>query len=115
MTGSSVRIRLVALGLRDARRDRAKLFAWPRGVTGNTSDSGSEESWFDPRRGFFNLEGWPSGSRRRPAKALGSQGPRGFESHSLRYIVSVIRCTIVVYANTADKVITLDTQHGFVH
>ena len=23
----------------------------PRGVTGNTSDSGSEESWFDPRRG----------------------------------------------------------------
>ncbi len=23
----------------------------PRGVTGNTSDSGSEESWFEPRRG----------------------------------------------------------------
>ena len=85
MTGSSVRIRLVALGLRDARRDRAKLIAWPRGVSGNTSDSGSEESWFDPRRGYFNLEGWPSGSRRRPAKALGSQGPRGFESHSLRW------------------------------
>ena len=31
----------------------------PRGVTGNTSDSGSEESWFDPRRGY--LEGWLSG------------------------------------------------------
>ena len=30
------------------------------------------------------MEGWPSGSRRRPAKALGSKGPRGFESHSLR-------------------------------
>ena len=23
----------------------------PRGVTGNTSDSGSEDSWFDSRRG----------------------------------------------------------------
>ena len=23
----------------------------PLGVTGNTSDSGSEESWFEPRRG----------------------------------------------------------------
>lgn len=28
-------------------------------------------------------EGWPSGLRRRPAKALG-ESPRGFESHSLR-------------------------------
>ena len=44
----------------------------PRGVTGNTSDSGSEESWFDPRRG--NSEGWPSGLRRRPAKALTRKG-----------------------------------------
>ena len=31
-----------------------KIGWWmPRGVTGNTSDSGSEESWFDPRRGNF--------------------------------------------------------------
>jgi hypothetical protein len=33
------------------RDGRARL---PLGVTGNTSDSGSEESWFEPRRG--NLE-----------------------------------------------------------
>ena len=45
----------------------------PRGVTGNTSDSGSEESWFDPRRGNYS-EGWPSGLRRRPAKALTRKG-----------------------------------------
>jgi hypothetical protein len=25
----------------------------PLGVTGNTSDSGSEESWFEPRRGNY--------------------------------------------------------------
>jgi len=54
----------------------------PLGVIGNTPDSGSGESWFEPRRG--NGEGWPSGLRRRPAKALG-YGPRGFESHSLRF------------------------------
>ena len=30
------------------------------------------------------LEGWPSGLRRRPAKALDAS-PRGFESHSLRF------------------------------
>ena len=34
-------------------------------------------------RSVSALEGWPSGLRRRPAKALVS-GPRGFESHSLR-------------------------------
>ncbi len=67
----------------------------PRGVIGNTSDSGSEESRFEPWRGNFDawirrrgsagiLEGWPSGLRRRPAKALGSKGSRGFESHPLR-------------------------------
>ena len=32
-------------------------------------------------------EGWPSGLRRRPAKALDAS-PRGFESHSLRYVWS---------------------------
>ena len=41
----------------------------PLGVIGNTPDSGSGESWFEPRRGN-SLEGWPSGLRRRPAKAL---------------------------------------------
>src|SRR5437868_10407097 len=35
----------------------------PLGVTGNTPDSGSGESWFEPRRG--NFEG-PPGDRRRP-------------------------------------------------
>ena len=29
-------------------------FSQPLGVIGNTSDSGSEESWFDPRRGNSN-------------------------------------------------------------
>ena len=57
----------------------------PRGVTGNTSDSGSEESRFEPWRGNRgsdsqagaeeeNVEGWPSGLRRRPAKALTRKG-----------------------------------------
>ncbi len=101
MTGSSVRFRLVALakgrnelpnlttraGLGPFRRnyigtDRgSRKSTLPLGVIGNTPDSGSGESWFEPRRG--NLEGWPSGLRRRPAKALG-YGPRGFESHPLR-------------------------------
>ena len=52
--------------------ERTNWDRMPRGVTGNTSDSGSEESWFDPRRG--NSEGWPSGLRRRPAKALTREG-----------------------------------------
>jgi hypothetical protein len=64
----------------------------PLGVTGNTSDSGSEESWFEPRRGNWEgpggprryLERWPSGLRRRPAKAFGPKGSRGFESLPLR-------------------------------
>ena len=73
MTGSSVRIRLVACGL-PAWAVSAQIGGWmPRGVTGNTSDSGSEESWFDPRRGNYS-EGWPSGLRRRPAKALTRKG-----------------------------------------
>ena len=85
MTGSSVQIRLVALesggvALRPGRW-KVETVAVPLGVIGNTPDSGSGESWFEPRRG--NREGWPSGLRRRPAKALG-YGPRGFESHSLR-------------------------------
>ena len=90
MTGSSVQIRLVALepagvALRPGRW-KVETVAVPLGVIGNTPDSGSGESWFEPRRG--NREGWPSGLRRRPAKALG-YGPRGFESHSLRFVVRI--------------------------
>ena len=32
----------------------------PLGVTGNTSDSGSEESWFEPRRGNFKRRPVPA-------------------------------------------------------
>ena len=32
----------------------------PRGVIGNTSDSGSEESWFEPRRGYLQAS-WRDG------------------------------------------------------
>src|SRR5690349_19105699 len=42
----------------------------PLGVTGNTSDSGSEESWFEPRRGNFrngNLLGFVGHSKEWPA------------------------------------------------
>jgi hypothetical protein len=77
----------------------------PLGVIGNTPDSGSGESWFEPRRGNWKergrgrcaaadpfgrevepLERWPSGLRRRPAKAFGSKGSRGFESLPLRSV-----------------------------
>jgi hypothetical protein len=61
---------------------RARL---PLGVTGNTSDSGSEESWFEPRRGnsvwFGGVAKW---LRQRFAKPSGPKGSRGFESHPLR-------------------------------
>ena len=33
-----------------------------------------------------NKERWLSGRKQHPAKMLGSQGPRGFESHPLRKI-----------------------------
>ena len=61
-------LRLASIG-----GERTNWLGMPRGVTGNTSDSGSEESWFDPRRGNFS-EGWPSGLRRRPAKAVTRKG-----------------------------------------
>ena len=71
----------------------------PLGVTGNTPDSDSGKSRFDPWRGnyggrarrgatrFFSLEcleGCPRGPRDRFAKPRRSKGVRGFESHSLR-------------------------------
>jgi hypothetical protein len=70
-------------------RHRADLM--PLGVTGNTSDSGSEESWFEPRRGNSAVRRGdsPSGEvakwlRQRFAKPSGPKGSRGFESHPLR-------------------------------
>ena len=41
----------------------------PLGVTGNTPDSGSGESWFEPRRGNFKRQ--PSGCRFLPLPGLG--------------------------------------------
>ena len=40
----------------------------PLGVTGNTSASGAEESWFDPRRGYFNCHKYLR-EQGRPSKA----------------------------------------------
>jgi hypothetical protein len=66
----------------------------PLGVTGNTSDSGSEESWFEPRRGNSSgrrvVGARRSGEvakwlRQRFAKPSSPKGSRGFESHPLRW------------------------------
>jgi hypothetical protein len=67
----------------------------PLGVTGNTSDSGSEESWFEPRRGNSRPVCRPGRGetgevakwlRQRFAKPSGPKGSRGFESHPLRSV-----------------------------
>lgn len=47
----------------------------PRGVTGNTSDSGSEESRFEPWRGnFFSHAGFAAIIAERVFSALSSKG-----------------------------------------
>ena len=50
MTGSSVQVRQVAL-----------VRTQPRGGTGNTSDSGSEDSRFEPWRGYSKVKLWRGG------------------------------------------------------
>ena len=57
-----------------------------RGVIGNTLGSGPRDSWFESRRansaavardGRSDAEGWLSGLKRRPAKALGPSAREG--------------------------------------
>jgi hypothetical protein len=61
---------------------RFVLFAVPLGVTGNTSDSGSEESWFEPRRG-----NWERRSRARH----GAEEATEFAAPQLRF--TLLRCS----------------------